>query len=169
LISQLQKITNPHAVRTMYYACIHSHLKYGITLWGGDPKTRKVFRLQKKIIRIMCKADQHTSCRNLFRALGILPLPCLYISEMVCWTKYYRGKLQYNWDLHGHDTHHKTDLHPLTCRTNLVKNNGLNMGIALYNKLTQNLKKLDTKHIFKNKVKKFLLQNVFYSLYIIIR
>jgi hypothetical protein len=27
----------------------------------------------------------------------------------------------------------------------------------------QNIKKLDTKHIFKNKVKKFLLQNVFYS------
>ena len=34
LISQLQKITNPHVCRTMYYACFHSHLKYGITLWG---------------------------------------------------------------------------------------------------------------------------------------
>jgi len=111
----------------------------------------------------MCKVDQHTSCRNLFRTLGILPLPCLYISEMVCWIKYYRGKLEYNLDLHEHDTRHKTDLHPLTCRTNLAKNNGLNMGIALYNKLPQNLKKLDMKHIFKNKVKKFLLQNVFYS------
>jgi len=37
------------------------------------------------------------------------------------------------------------------------------MGIALYNKLPQNLKKLDMKHTFKNKAKKFLLQNVFYS------
>jgi len=37
------------------------------------------------------------------------------------------------------------------------------MGIALYNKLHQNLKKLDMKHTFKNKVKTFLLQNVFYS------
>ena len=36
------------------------------------------------------------------------------------------------------------------------------MGIALYNKLPQNLKKLDMKHTFKNK-KKFLLQNVYYS------
>jgi len=151
LISQLQKITNPHVVRTMYYACIHSHLKYGITLWGGNSKSRKIFLLQKKIIRIMSKADQHTSCRNLFRTLGILPLPCLYISKMVCWIKYYRGKLEYNSDLHEHDTCHKTDLHPLTCRTNLAKNNGLNMGIALYNKLPPNLKKLDTKHIFKKK------------------
>ena len=155
LIRQLQKITNPHVVRTMYYACIHSHLKYGITLWVGDPKSRKIFLLQKKIIRIMCKVDQHTSCRNLFRTLGILPLPCLYISEMVCWIKFYCGKLEYNSDLHEHDTCHKTDLHPLICRTNLAKNNGLNMGIALYIKLHQNLKKLDTKHIFKNKVEVF--------------
>ena len=34
---------------------------------------------------------------------------------------YYRGKLEYNLDLHEHDTRHKTDLHPLTCRTNLAK------------------------------------------------
>jgi len=163
LLSQLQKITNPHVVRTMYYACFHFHLKYGITLWGGDPKSRKIFLIQKKVIRMLCKVDQNTSCRNLFRMLGILPLPCLYISEMVCWIKYYRGKLEYNLDLHEHDTRHKTDLHPLTCRTNLAKNNGVNMGIALYNKLPQNLKKLDMKHTFKNKVKKFLLQNVFYS------
>jgi hypothetical protein len=163
LIIQLQKIANPNVVRTMYHACIHSHLKYGITLWDGDPKSRNIFLLQKKIIRIMCKVDQHTSCRNLFRTLGILPLPCLNISEMICWTKFNHDKLEHNSDLHEHDTRHKTDLHPLTCRTNLAKNNGLNMGIALYNKLPQNLSKLDTKHIFKNKVKKFLLQNVFYS------
>jgi len=101
----------------------------------------------------MCKVGQHTSSRNLFRTLGILPLPCIYISEMVCWIKFYGGKLEYNSDSHEHDTRHKTDLRPLICRTNLAKNNGLNMGIALYNKLPQNLKKLDTKRIFKNKIK----------------
>jgi len=54
--------------------------------------------------------------------------------EMVCWIKYYRGKLELNSDVHDHNTRHKTDLHPLTCRTNLTKNNGLNMGITLFNK-----------------------------------
>ena len=51
----------------------------------------------------------------------------------------------------------------LTCRTNLTKNNGLNMGITLFNKLPEQLKKLEAKHRFKNNVKKYLLQNVFYS------
>jgi len=37
------------------------------------------------------------------------------------------------------------------------------MGITLFNKLPEQLKKLETKHRFKNNVKKYLLQNVFYS------
>ena len=144
----------------MYYASFHSHLKYGITLWGGDRKSRKIFLIQKKVIRMLCKVDQNTSCRNLFRMLVYFHCR-VYISEMVYWIKYYRGKLEYNLDLHEHDTRHKTDLHPLTCRKNLAKNIGVNMGIALYNKLPQNLKKLDMKHTFKNKVKNFYCKMCF--------
>jgi hypothetical protein len=102
----------------MCFACFHTHLKYGITVWGSDPQSRKIFLLQKKVIRIMCKVNQHTSCRNLFRMLSILPLPCIYISEMVCWIKYYRGNLEYNSDVHDYDTCYKTDLHLLAVRTN---------------------------------------------------
>jgi hypothetical protein len=163
LINQLKKITNPHVCRTMYYACFHTHIKYGITLCGRDPQSRKIFLLHKKVIRSMCKVDQHTSCKNFFRMLGILPLPCTYISEMVCWIKYYQGKLEYNSDLHDYNTHHETDLHLLTCRTNIAKNNGIYMGIVLYNRLPQCIKKLDTKHKFKNNVKKF-----YYNMYFIL-
>jgi hypothetical protein len=94
--------------------------------------------------------------------LGILPLPCIYISEMVCWIKYYHGKLEYNLDVHEYDTHHKTDFHLPTCRTNMAKYNGINMGIILYNRLPDYIKKLDRKHKFKNSLKKFLLQLVLY-------
>jgi len=134
IIKQLQKITNPQMLRTVYFACIHVHLKYGIMLWGSDPKSKKVFALQKKIIRTMSKTNQRTSCRNLFRTLGILPLPSVYISEMVCWIKYYRGKLEFNSDVHDHNTRHKTGLHPLTCRTNLTKKQRFKYG---YNAIQQ--------------------------------
>jgi hypothetical protein len=74
----LKKVINPHVCRTMYFACFHTHLKYGITVWGNDPQSRKIFLLQKKVVRLMCNVNQQTSCRNLFRMLGILPLPCIY-------------------------------------------------------------------------------------------
>ena len=142
----------------------NTHLKYGITLWGGDPQSEKIFRLQKKVIRIMCKADQLTSCRHLFKGLGILTLPCLFISEMLCWVKYRREKLLCNSDLHDYNTRHSTDLHTRTCRTNIAKNNGINLGIKLYNKLPNFIWQVVPKHKFKTSVNKFLLQHVFYSL-----
>jgi hypothetical protein len=162
IIKQLQKITNPQILRMVYFVCIHTHLKYGIMLWVVTLKAKKVFALQKKIIRTMSKTNQRTSCRNLFRTLGILPLPCMYINEMVRWIKYYQGKLEINSDVHDYNTRHKTDLHPLTCRTNLTKNNGLNMGIILFNKLPEELKKWKL-----NTDSKIMLRSIYCKMYFI--
>ena len=86
------------------------------------------------------------------KKLGILIYP-------ECWQIITTKGTAYN----QNNIRHKTDVHPLTCRTNPTKNNVLNMGITLFNKLPEQLKKLETKHRFKNNVKKYLLQNVFYS------
>jgi hypothetical protein len=75
----------------MYFACFHVLLKYGVTPWGGDSESIRIFRLQKKVVRIIGKVGRHISCRNLFKDLNILPLPCLYICEVV-----YRVKS--NWE-----------------------------------------------------------------------
>jgi hypothetical protein len=163
LIYRLKNITNPHVSRTVYFACFHTHLRYGITVWGNDPHSRKIFLLQKKVVRLMCNVSKQTFCRDLFRLFGILPLPCIYIYEMVCWMKYCWGKLDCNSDIHEHDTRHKTDFHLQITRTNMAKLHGINMGIIFYNKLPNYLKKIDTKHKFKSSLKQFLLQNVFYS------
>jgi hypothetical protein len=53
MISFLKNAMSPYILRTMYFACFHVHLKYGLTLWGGDPESTKIFRLQKKVIRII--------------------------------------------------------------------------------------------------------------------
>jgi hypothetical protein len=40
MISSLKNVTSAHVLRTMYFACFHVHLRYGVTLWGGDPVGR---------------------------------------------------------------------------------------------------------------------------------
>jgi len=37
MIKSLMNITSAHVLRIMYFACFHIHLRYGVTLWGGDP------------------------------------------------------------------------------------------------------------------------------------
>jgi hypothetical protein len=36
VISSLKHVTSPHILRTMYFACFHAHLRYGLTLCGGS-------------------------------------------------------------------------------------------------------------------------------------
>jgi len=43
----------------------------------------KIFRLQKKMIRIMIGGGSRVSCRNLFRKLKILPLASQFIYSLM--------------------------------------------------------------------------------------
>jgi len=121
MISFLKNVTSPHVLRTLYFACFHAHLRYGLTLWGGDPESKRIFRLQKKVLRIIGGMGQCTSCRNLFKTLNILPLPCLYISETVCGIKSNTEKIKYNREILDHCTCQKSYLHTHFCRTTLLK------------------------------------------------
>jgi hypothetical protein len=71
--------------------------------------------------------------------------------------------MKLNDEIHDHCTRHKSDLRVKFCRTTLFKNNVANMGIKLYNKLPNKVKKLEKLHKFKRKLKYYLLQHMFYS------
>jgi hypothetical protein len=133
MISSLKHVTSPYVLRTTYFAYFHIHLRYSLTLWGSDPESIRIFRLQKKILRKIGGTGRHVSCRNLFKNLNILPLPCLYISEVVCYVKSNMEKLKYNGEIHDHCTCQKSDLHTKFCRTTFLKNSGANVATKLYN------------------------------------
>jgi hypothetical protein len=162
-IRSLKNVMSPYVLRTIYFACFHVHLRCGLTLWGGDLESIRIFRLQKKVIRIIGKAGRHASCRNLFKDLNILPLPCLYISEVVCCVKSNMEKMKYNEEVHDHCTRQKSDLHIQCCRASLFKNSSANVGIKLYNKLPNKIKRLEKIQEFNRRLKYFLLQHIFYS------
>ena len=71
-------------IQSIYYACFHSIIQYGIIFWGNSTNSVKIFTLQKKIFRIMVDAQPRTSCISLFKQLEILPVPCQYILQL--WT-----------------------------------------------------------------------------------
>jgi hypothetical protein len=71
--------------------------------------------------------------------------------------------MKYNEDVHDHCTCQKSDLHTQFCRTTLFKNSSANVGIKLYNKLPNTIKRLDTIQEFNRRLKYFLLQHFFYS------
>ena len=66
-------------LRSIYFAYFQSIASYAIILWGNSSDSRKMFTLQKRIIRIMKGAHRRTSGRKLFKKLEILTAPSQYI------------------------------------------------------------------------------------------
>ena len=52
-----------------YFAYFHYIIRYGIIFWGNATNSCKVFKLQKRVIRIMSGAETRASCRGLFVCL----------------------------------------------------------------------------------------------------
>ena len=66
-------------LRTIYFSYVHSVISYGIIFWGNSHFSTNIFKIQKRIIRIITNTGRRDSCRQLFKQLQILPLPSQYI------------------------------------------------------------------------------------------
>jgi hypothetical protein len=70
-------------MKSIYFAHFHSIASYEIIFWGNSSNSKKIFTLQKRIIRIMVGAHPRTSCRRLFKKLEILTVPSQYIYSLM--------------------------------------------------------------------------------------
>jgi hypothetical protein len=70
-------------LKMIYYSCFHSLIPYGLLFLGYSMESIKIFRLQKKIIRIMMGCGISDSCRKMLFNLEILPLPSQYILSLL--------------------------------------------------------------------------------------
>jgi hypothetical protein len=107
MIRSLKDVTSPH----IYFAYFHARLRYGVIFWGGGTESESIFKLQKRVIQIINGGGRHTSCRQLFRDLGILPIACLYMLEILCYIKVNIEKLHKITEIHSHNTRQKLNLH----------------------------------------------------------
>ena len=55
-----------NTLKMIYCFYFYSIMKYGLIFWGNSPDSIKIFRLQKKIIRIMMCCKSRDSCRKFF-------------------------------------------------------------------------------------------------------
>jgi len=62
-------------------------------------------------------------------------------------------KMKYNEEVHDHFTRQKSELHIQFCRTTLLKNSSANVGIKLYSKFPNTIKRLPKIQEFKRRLK----------------
>jgi hypothetical protein len=66
-------------LKIIYFAHIHTIMSYGIIFWGNSSSAKKVFLLQKKIIRIITNTKQRDSCTETFKNMQIMTIFPIYI------------------------------------------------------------------------------------------
>jgi hypothetical protein len=65
-------------LRSTYFAYAHSIITYGIIFWGNSSYSEDIFKIQKKIIRIIMNSSRNASFRQQFKDLNILPIKSQY-------------------------------------------------------------------------------------------
>jgi hypothetical protein len=63
MIKSLRDVTSRLVIRSVYFAHCHAHLKYGLVFWGGNLKGKTIFKLQKRVVRIISGVSRRYSCR----------------------------------------------------------------------------------------------------------
>jgi hypothetical protein len=122
-------------LKAIYYSYFHSLMSYGIIFWGQSTNSIRVFRLQKRIIRIMMGCNIRDSCRKLFINLKILPLPSQYILGLLLFVVKNRELFSTNNELHPFGTRQHQNLHQPSANLTKYQSGGYYMGIKLYNSL----------------------------------
>jgi hypothetical protein len=73
LMRVIKPVMSIETLRIVYYSYFHSLMTYGLVFWGNSSYSLRIFRIQKRIIRIMYGLRPTDSCRNTFKVLRILP------------------------------------------------------------------------------------------------
>jgi hypothetical protein len=70
VILTLQAIMSTETLKMVYFPYIHSIMNYTIILGGNQPQS-EIFKIQKRVIRIITNSRMRDSCRELFQRLQI--------------------------------------------------------------------------------------------------
>jgi hypothetical protein len=111
-VRTVKSIMSQKALRIIYFSYVHSIIIYGIIFWGNSPYSIKIFRIQKKIIRIITNSRSRDSCRELFKKLKILPLYSQYIFSLLLYIMNNKQLFMTNLEIHKISTRASADLHP---------------------------------------------------------
>jgi hypothetical protein len=88
-------------------------MSYGIILWGNSSYSSAMFKMQKRVIRIMMGCGYRESCRELFKELKILPLSSQYTFSLLLFVVNNRDYFVSNSAYHSNNTRQRNYLHLL--------------------------------------------------------
>lgn len=167
VIKRMTNISDTATAKVAYHAIFESHLRYGITIWGGtsNKNLTRILIIQKKAIRTLGSLKPRDSCREMFKHLKIFTVINLYIFETISYLhiktpESARTGLQN----HNYNTRHATNYSLPIHRLSATEKRPAYMGAKMWNVLPDMLKRVNNKQKFQKQLRSWLQDHPFYSL-----
>jgi len=103
-IRSIKPFMSPNVLRSTYFSYAHSIMSYGLIFWGNSTDSDDIFKIQKRIIRIITNSNKNASCRELFKNLNILPFQSQYIYSILLFITKNKDPFSPNSHMHTIDT-----------------------------------------------------------------
>jgi hypothetical protein len=112
IIKRLSNLIDSDGLLSVYHGIVYPFISYGVMVWGHSARKymKRVFTLQKKVVRCIAGLKPTVSCRESFISLSILTLFSLYIYETILFIDGKRNCMT-NDKFHAHNTRSSLDYH----------------------------------------------------------
>ncbi|XP_054267049.1 uncharacterized protein LOC128989202 [Macrosteles quadrilineatus] len=163
LLRKLTKALTVDHLLGIYHALFHSHLNYGLLLWGHSAACSDALALQKKALRVMASTHDLEHCKPLFKKFRIFTVYNQYIFNSLNYIKQNINLFNDRTTIHHHRTRKAQNLEVQRCRLSKTQKSFPIAAIKLFNSLPADVKSLTTSK-FKNHIKHELLEWPVYTL-----
>ena len=116
-------------LKLVYYSYFHSLMNNGIIFWGNSSQNIHVFRLLKRIIRLISRSRPNT-CRALFKYKDFTIWITIYIFTLTICSKQ-KDEYKLNSDIHNINTGQNSSLYQPLPNFIMHQNGASNVGIRI--------------------------------------
>ena len=162
LLRKITKIVSNECVLNIYYGLFHSVMQYGIILSGNSPEAIRVFKLQKRAVRIISHSYRLAHCKPIFKKLKIMSLPSLYVFSNLLYVKNNLNTFQTVDEIHSYSTRGNKDIRVPLYKTGKLTNGPNYWALKFYNILSNKIKEMNY-HNYKKEIKDLLLDKCLYN------
>lgn len=165
VLRTMSKYSTTEVLKMIYFAHIHSHLSYGIVLYGAtsNKNLESLLILQKKSLRIILNLNDSASVKEYFPKFGILTVYGLYILETVMALRAVEDDIPRFGTHHNYPTRNRSNFETQAHSLELFWKIPKNAGIKFYRNVPQTIKAVSSLSLFRLQFKKYLINKAFYS------
>jgi len=110
-IRSIKPLMSLDVLRSTYFSYAHWVISYGIIFWGNSSHSEEIFKIRKRIVRIITNSSKNASCQHLFKELNILPIQSQYIFSILLFVTKNEDQFLFNSQVHKINTRQTFNLY----------------------------------------------------------